>query len=96
MTASLYEVKNKFSEYVSRAQNGEIIEVQKYGKPAVVIISAEKYNETQTQKSNLNWYKEWRKESETLLDNEYAHILEKIRKTSVEARQNPFGEIAHD
>lgn len=100
MTAPLYDVKNKFSEYVSLAQNGQVIEVQKYGKPAVVILDAEEYYKSKSQKSNtLGSISDWRQKWEKVLAEEgdagmdvFWDSLSKGRKTR-STRQNPFLEI---
>jgi len=44
MKAPLYDVKNKLSEYVLMAQNGEPVEICKHDKPAAYLISCEEFN----------------------------------------------------
>ncbi|MCQ2982707.1 MAG: type II toxin-antitoxin system prevent-host-death family antitoxin [Treponemataceae bacterium] len=43
MKAPLYEVKNKLSEYVHIAQNGEPVEICKHDKPAAYLVSCETF-----------------------------------------------------
>ena len=38
MTAPLFDIKAKFSEYVTFAENGNVIEITKHGKTSAVII----------------------------------------------------------
>ena len=44
MTAPLFDVKARFSEYVAMAENGEIVAVTKHGKTSVLLISQEQKN----------------------------------------------------
>lgn len=39
MTAPLYDVKARLSEYITYAENGEIVEITKHGTVSAVIIS---------------------------------------------------------
>ena len=54
MTAPLYDIKAKFSEYVSKAENGEVVEITKHGTTTAVIISLKMYNELNTEYQNFN------------------------------------------
>lgn len=45
MTAPLYDTKAKFSEYVSLAEKGEVVEITKHGIAISVIISMKLYNQ---------------------------------------------------
>ncbi len=42
--AALYDVKAKFSEYVTMAENGGVIEITKHGRTSAVIIGIDEYN----------------------------------------------------
>lgn len=44
MTAALFDVKAKFSEYVTIAEKGEVVEITKHGRTSAVIISVDEYN----------------------------------------------------
>ena len=43
MTVPLFDVKAKLSEYVTLAENGDVIEITKHGKASAVIISFNEY-----------------------------------------------------
>ncbi|MCQ2597820.1 MAG: type II toxin-antitoxin system prevent-host-death family antitoxin, partial [Treponema sp.] len=45
MTAPLYDIKARFSEYVTMAENGEVVEITKHGTTTAVIISLKMFNE---------------------------------------------------
>ena len=45
MIASLYDIKAKFSEYVSLAEKGEVVEITKHGIATSVIINMKLYNQ---------------------------------------------------
>ena len=45
MTAPLFDIKAKLSEYVTIAENGEVIEITKHGKTSAVIIGIDEYNQ---------------------------------------------------
>ena len=45
MTAPLFDIKAKFSEYVTFAENGNVIEITKHGKTSAVIIGIDEYNQ---------------------------------------------------
>lgn len=69
MTAPLYEVKRKFSRYVKLAEQGETIYVTKYGKPVVIVVSQETFEEQEEKKpSFMEAYMNWRKNCEDLSD----------------------------
>ena len=60
MTVPLFDVKAKLSEYVTMAENGEVIEITKYGKTSAVILSLKEYEELK---------KNWRPSFVQQLDN---------------------------
>ena len=45
MTAPLYDVKARLSEYITYAENGEIVEITKHGTVSAVIISKKDFDE---------------------------------------------------
>jgi len=49
ITISLAEAKNRFSELVSRVQNGEQVSVTRRGKPVVNMVAADNASEPQQQ-----------------------------------------------
>lgn len=52
-TASIYEARNKLSDYVKMAENGEPVELTRYNKPVAVIISYEEYEAEKPMKPSL-------------------------------------------
>lgn len=82
MTAPLYDVKARLSEYVTMAENGEVVEITKYGVGTTVIISKKEYvrmNEDYEQNhmpSFMDLVNEWRMKNRDILDDEFAKILE--------------------
>ena len=83
MTAPLYDVKARLSEYVTMAENGEVVEITKYGVGTTVIISKKEYErlnddyEQNHMPSFMDLVKEWRLKNRDILDDEFANILEK-------------------
>lgn len=95
MTAPLYDVKARFSEYVTKAEEGEVIMITKHGKASVVMISVESLSELDKQNTDSfsSHYKKWRASfSENELDDEYSNILSDIRKSTSAPVKNPFDE----
>ncbi len=98
MNAPLYEVKSKFSEYVNLAEQGQVVEVCKYGKPAVVMIDAKAYYEGLKPKvSRFDlWYSKWRQEFDDVLrtegSSEMADFEKAVNDRSGNWRDNPFAE----
>lgn len=45
MTTALYDVKAHLSEYITHAENGEVIEITKHGVATTVLISLKMFNE---------------------------------------------------
>ena len=56
-TASIYEARNKLSDYVKIAEEGEPVELTRYNKPVAVIISYEEYEK---KPKEVSWLKKWR------------------------------------
>ena len=43
MTVPLFDVKAKLSEYVTMAEQGQVVEITKHGKTSAVIVSLKEY-----------------------------------------------------
>lgn len=84
MTAPLYDVKARFSEYVTMAEEGEVIEITKHGNATTVMISIKTYNELNSdykrrnRPSFMEQVRKWREENADILDNEYADTVERL------------------
>ena len=81
MTAPLYDVKAKLSEYITYAENGEIVEITKRGTVSAVIISKKNFDENYKKPVKKNPVEELRKWRAGFGD-EYSQILEQQRKES--------------
>ena len=95
MTAPLYDVKARFSEYVTMAEQGEVVMITKHGKASVVMISVENLSELDKKNTDsfFSRYKKWRTSfDENEMDDEYSNILSDIRKYSAATVKNPFDE----
>ena len=92
MTAPLFDVKARFSEYVAMAEDGEIVAVTKHGKTSVLLISQETLDQLTngTEKFSDN-YKKWLKDCGEEMDDSFAEILEDSRKSTAAEMENPFG-----
>lgn len=96
MTAPLYDVKARFSEYVTMAEQGEVIMITKHGKSTVVMMSLDSLSELKNKKKDSfsARYKKWRSTvNENNLDDEYSNILEGIRNDTRDSVENPFTEV---
>lgn len=96
MTAQLFEVKNKFSEFVALAHSGEVVEVCKYGKPMVVIVNSEDYAKSNNTRAKIfrkrleMWRKEFGAGGETGLSDGDVEMFESGRKSDFGYRKNDF------
>ena len=72
MTASLANVKSRFSDFVRCAQTMEPVFVTKHGKRAAVLISVEDYEAKFEEKPSVAWlsYESWREKNEENLEDE--------------------------
>lgn len=59
MTAPLFEVKSKFSEFVGIVEKGDTLFVTKHGKIVAVMQSYNEYNQKNSRKSFMESYTEW-------------------------------------
>ena len=73
MTAQLFDIKAKFSEYVTMAENGDVVEITKYGKTTAVIISIKEYEQLKEnyRPSFINKLNEWKRKTGGLTEEEY-------------------------
>ena len=73
MTAPLFDIKAKFSEYVTMAENGDVVEITKYGKTTAVIISIKEYEQLKEnyRHSFINKLNEWKRKTDGLTAEEY-------------------------
>lgn len=102
MTAPLYDIKAKFSEYVTMAEKGEVVEITKHGNPTTVIISMNLFNqlkgeyEEKKRHGFMEMIGKWRKECGVLQKDEaeeYCDVLERMRKEDNEIEEkgeNPW------
>ena len=76
MTAPLFDIKAKFSEYVTMAENGDVVEITKYGKTTAVIISINEYNQLKDnyRPSFVTKLNEWKRKTGGLSTKEYSEF----------------------
>ena len=74
MTAALFDVKAKFSEYVTMAEKGEVVEITKHGKTSAVIIGIQEYNQLKGEKKLgfIDQLNNWRRRTGGLNAEEYS------------------------
>lgn len=79
MTASLANVKSRFSDFVKCAQTVEPVFVTKHGKRAAVLISMEDYEAKFEEKSPAAWlaFESWREKNAVNLTDD--DVFEGIR-----------------
>ena len=65
MTAPLFDIKAKLSEYVTFAENGDVIEITKHGKTSAVIIGIDEYNQLKKnyRPSFIEQVKKWKEKN---------------------------------
>ena len=89
MTAPLYDIKAKFSEYVTMAEQGEVVEITKHGVATSVIISIKLYNQMKEEYEELHrpsfmdCVRKWHAESGGLTQeeaDEYCNTLDRLRE----------------
>ncbi len=88
MKTPLYEVKARLSEYVTKAENGETVEITKHGSTTAVLISFERYNklceefERRNKPVFIDSIRKWRQETGGLSQEEaeeFCSLLEHQR-----------------
>ena len=82
MTAPLFDIKSRFSEYVTMAENGEVVEITKYGKTTAVIISIDDYKKLKEnyRPSFVEKLNEWRKKTGGLTAEEYTDFSNALKR----------------
>lgn len=96
MTAPLYDVKARFSEYVTMAENGEVVEITKHGVATSVIISVKLYNQLKDEyeenhrPSFMEMVRKWRAECGDVLDDELCQLIEQSRREGLEEVKKEF------
>ncbi|MCQ2588114.1 MAG: type II toxin-antitoxin system prevent-host-death family antitoxin [Treponema sp.] len=99
MTVPLYDVKAHLSEYVTYAENGEVVEITKHGVATTVMISLKMFNDLyyenqiRNRPSFIEAVQKWREENFEYLDDEYADTVERLvqeDKKIIDERGNPW------
>lgn len=95
MTASLANVKSRFSDFVKCAQTMEPVFVTKHGKRAAVLISVEDYEAKFEEKSPAAWlsYELWREKNAENLEEEDVFADTRDKWTPPLYAPNEFDEV---
>ena len=82
MTAPLFDIKSKFSEYVTLAENGDVVEITKHGKTTAVIIGLKEYSELKKnyRPSFIDKVNEWKHKTGGLTQTEYNECQNMLRR----------------
>lgn len=82
MTAPLFDIKSKFSEYVTLAENGDVVEITKHGKTTAVIIGLNEYSELKKnyRPSFIDKVNEWKHKTGGLTQTEYNEYQNMLRR----------------
>lgn len=82
MTAPLFDIKSKFSEYVTLAENGDVVEITKHGKTTAVIIGLKEYSELKKnyRPSFIDKVNEWKHKTGGLTQTEYNEYQNMLRR----------------
>lgn len=82
MTVPLFDVKAKLSEYVTMAENGEVIEITKYGKTSAVIVSLKEYEQLKKnfRPSFVEQLNMWKQKTGGLSQKEYSDFENTLRR----------------
>lgn len=82
MTAPLFDIKSKFSEYVTLAENGDVVEITKHGKTTAVIIGLNEYSELKKnyRPSFIDKVNEWKYKTGGLTQTEYNEYQNMLRR----------------
>ncbi len=82
MTAPLFDIKSKFSEYVTLAENGDFVEITKHGKTTAVIIGLKEYSELKKnyRPSFIDKVNEWKHKTGGLTQTEYNEYQNMLRR----------------
>ena len=94
MTAPLFEIKARFSEYVTRAENGETIEITKHGKTSAVIIGINEYEALKKcyQPSFIESVNKWKHKTGGLSKEEFSDFANRLTrdKSEYQPKENIF------
>lgn len=84
MTAPLFDVKAKLSEYVSIVENGNVVEITKHGKTCAVIISVDEYSQLKNncRVSFIEQVNKWKQKTGGLNQSEYERFEEKLARNN--------------
>lgn len=95
MTASLANVKSRFSDFVRCAQTMEPVFVTKHGKRAAVLISVEDYEAKFEEKPSVAWlsYESWREKNAENLEDEDPFADTRDKWTPPLYAPNDFDEV---
>ncbi len=82
MTAPLFDIKSKFSEDVTLAENGDVVEITKHGKTTAVIIGLKEYSELKKnyRPSFIDKVNEWKHKTGGLTQTEYNEYQNMLRR----------------
>lgn len=82
MTVPLFDVKAKLSEYVTLAEQGEVVEITKHGKTSAVIVSLNEYEKLKKnyRPSFVEQLSLWRTETGGLTQAEYNEFNNALKR----------------
>ena len=82
MTVPLFDVKAKLSEYVTMAEQGEVVEITKHGKTTAVIVRLKEYEKLKQNyhPSVVEQLTLWRAETGGLTQAEYDEFNNALRR----------------
>ncbi len=86
MTTPLFDAKAHFSEYVTLAENGDVVEITKHGKTTAVIIGMKEYNDLKNnyRPSVVDKLNEWKSKTGGLSEvefNDFQNALSRNKET---------------
>ena len=94
MTVPLFDVKAKLSEYVTLAEQGEVVEITKHGKTSAVIVSLNEYEKLKKNyhPSFVEQLALWKAETGGLTQSEYDDFNNALRRNKevYTAKENMF------
>lgn len=93
MTAPLFDIKTKLSEYVTIAENGEVIEITKHGKTSAVIIGIDEYNQLKKnyRPSFIEQVNKWKQKTGGLEQSDYEDFEKALKRNKeIYSEENIF------
>ena len=94
MTTPLFDAKAHFSEYVTMAENGDVVEITKHGKTTAVIIGMKEYNELKNnyRPSFIDKVNEWKRKTGGLTESEFNEFQKGLtrNKETYSLKENLF------